>query len=446
MDQDVEVTLTYIFRNGIQIFYVKEDEIMAVSGIGNNYSYPVQNGISTDTKDVKKGGTGTIQNSSGVSYEKTISDSTSAGLEFMKKMEKENSGTKFFVGTVSYGQTYGNSTDTNFVVNPKFLSKLGTDEATQKQFEEDVKYLHDFAQRQREQAKASGREIISQGWFCDENGNWGGWTVSRATDKTSVLQDMSDKAKEIREEKLAEKKEKQLKEKKQAEKELREHLGDRFKGMNDISVDKPEIINNGVSVSISKTGKEKVNDVGGTNQVKAKDNKIVFNDPIMDACSQYGTLISINEDGVPQWEINPGDVSKFDRAVEEGLRKFGGRDNYNFWMRLTQNPTFMGLTYSAEDTRNRLHSASIQKGFFQVTVGEHTATQFLSEGKNAAAVYSKAYYDDQYYNYVKSGGICRDYEPGDVFKIDGEEYTVSADRKLDVPYGADIWNIEWPKK
>jgi len=190
----------------------------------------------------------------------------------------------------------------------------------------------------------------------------------------------------------------------------------------------------------------KVNNIGDTNRVKAKDNKIVFNDPIMDACSQYGTLISINEDGVPQWEINPGAVSKFDQAVEEGLRKIGGRDNYNFWMRLTQDPTFMGLTYSAEDIRNRLHSAGIQKGFFQVTVGEHTATQFLSEGKNTAAVYSKAYYDDQYYNYVKSGGICRDYESGDVFKIDGEEYTVNADRKLDVPYGVDIWNIEWPQK
>ncbi len=397
---------------------------MAVNGIGNNYSYPVKSNYSTDanTQGIKSGETQMVGKNTGVSYEKTISDSTSAGLEFMKKMEKENSGTKFFVGTVSYGQTYGNSTDTNFVINPKFLSKLGTDEEAQKQFEEDIKYLHNFAQNQRKQAAANGHEVISQGWFCDENGNWGGWCYSKSTNKTSVLQEMSDKAEKIRKEKLAEKKEKKLKEEKKAEKELKEHFGDRFKGMKNISLDKPEI------------------------QVKAKENKIVFNDPIMDACSQYGTLISINENGVPQWEINPGDVSKFDQAVEEGLRKFGGRDNYNFWMRLTQNPTFMGLSYSAEDIRNRLHSAGIQKGFFQVTVGEHTATQFLSEGKNAAAVYSKAYYDDQYYNYVKSGGICRDYEPGDVFKIDGEEYTVNADRKLDVPYGVDIWNIEWPQK
>lgn len=204
-------------------------------------------------------------------------------------------------------------------------------------------------------------------------------------------------------------------------------------------------IESGVSVSISEAGKEKVNDIGNTNLIKAKDNAVVLTDPIMDACSEYGTLISINENGVPQWEINPGNEAKFDRAVEDGLKKLGGRENYNFWMRLTQNPTFMGLTYSAEDTRNRLHNAGIQKGFFQVTVGDHTATQFLSEGKNAAAVYSKAYYDDQYYNFVKSGEICRDYEPGAVFKIDGEEYAVSEDRRLDVPYGADIWNIEWPK-
>ncbi|MBR3772617.1 MAG: hypothetical protein IKL07_10150, partial [Clostridium sp.] len=71
----------------------------------------------------------------GVSYEKTISDSVSAGLGFIRDMEKQLSGTKFFVGTVSYGQTYGNSSDINFVVNPKFLGELGTDEAVRKEFE-----------------------------------------------------------------------------------------------------------------------------------------------------------------------------------------------------------------------------------------------------------------------------------------------------------------------
>ena len=158
----------------------------------------------------------------GVSYESTISGSVSAGLEYIQGLEKQISGTKFFVGTVSYGQTYGNSSDIYFVVNPKFLGKLGTDEATRKQFEEDVKFLNDFSRRFREQQLAQGREIINQGWFCDENGNWGGWCVSRPTNQSSVLQDMSDNAERIRKEKLEERQ--------KVEEELKEHFGDRFKG------------------------------------------------------------------------------------------------------------------------------------------------------------------------------------------------------------------------
>ena len=197
---------------------------MAVKGIGSNYLYPVQNDYTPDSKteDTKNAVSQTAVQKEGVSYEKTIPDSVSAGLEYIQGLEKQISGTKFFVGTVSYGQTYGNSSDINFVVNPKFLGKLGTDEVTRKQFEEDVKFLNDFSRRFREQQLAQGREIISQGWFCDENGNWGGWTISRPTKQSSVLQDMADNAEKIRQEKLEERK--------KAEAELKEHFGDRFKG------------------------------------------------------------------------------------------------------------------------------------------------------------------------------------------------------------------------
>ena len=113
---------------------------MAVKGIGSNYLYPVQNDYKLDSKteDTKNAVSQTAVQKEGVSYEKTIPDPVSAGLEYIQGLEKQISGTKFFVGTVSYGQTYGNSSDINFVVNPKFLGKLGTDEATRKQFEEDV--------------------------------------------------------------------------------------------------------------------------------------------------------------------------------------------------------------------------------------------------------------------------------------------------------------------
>ena len=197
---------------------------MVVKGIGSNFLYPVQNDYKPDSKteDTKNAVSQTAVQKEGVSYEKTIPDSVSAGLEYIQGLEKQISGTKFFVGTVSYGQTYGNSSDISFVVNPKFLGKLGADEATKKQFEEDVKFLNDFSRRFRQQQLANGREIVSQGWFCDENGNWGGWTISRPTKQSSVLQDMTDNAEKIRQEKLEERK--------KAEAELKEHFGDRFKG------------------------------------------------------------------------------------------------------------------------------------------------------------------------------------------------------------------------
>ena len=198
---------------------------MAVKGIGSNYLYPVQNDYKPDlkTEDIKNAGSQSVVQKEGVSYEKTMPDSVSAGLEYIQGLEKQISGTKFFVGTVSYGQTYGNSSDINFVVNPKFLGKLGADEARKKQFEEDVKFLNDFSRRFRQQQLANGREIVSQGWFCDEDGNWGGWTISKPINQSSVLQDMTDYAEKIREEKLEERK--------KAEQELKEHFGDRFKGL-----------------------------------------------------------------------------------------------------------------------------------------------------------------------------------------------------------------------
>ena len=158
----------------------------------------------------------------GVSYEKTILDSTAIGFSFIQSIEEQFGGRKFFVDTVSYGQTYGNLTDTNLVINPYYLERLGTDEATRKQFEEDVKYLYEFSQRFRAQQLSQGREIVNQGWFCDENGNWGGWCISRFIKQPSILQDMTDFAEKIRQEKLEKRKE--------IEQELKEHFGKRFIG------------------------------------------------------------------------------------------------------------------------------------------------------------------------------------------------------------------------
>ena len=36
------------------------------------------------------------------------------------------------------------------------------------------------------------------------------------------------------------------------------------------------------------------------------------------------------------------------------------------------------------------------------------------------------------------------YEPGSVFKLNGKEYVLSENHTLDIPYGEDLWCLEYP--
>lgn len=153
---------------------------MAVNGIGNGYFYPVKNQETVGMKaSDSKPSSRTVVNNGGVSYEKSISDAASSGLDFIQEVEKRNSGTKFFVGT---------------------------DEEARMTFEKDVKFLTNCSKQFKAQMKAQGREVVSDGWFCDENGNWGGWVITKNSDKSSFLKKMSDHTNEILEKKLAKKK------------------------------------------------------------------------------------------------------------------------------------------------------------------------------------------------------------------------------------------------
>jgi len=43
-----------------------------------------------------------------------------------------------------------------------------------------------------------------------------------------------------------------------------------------------------------------------------------------------------------------------------------------------------------------------------------------------------------------SGNITNHYKTGAVIKIDGTDYTVDENGKIDVPYGVDIFDIKFP--
>ena len=91
---------------------------MAVKGIGSNYLYSLQNDYMSDLKaeDIATSVSYTTVQSEGVCYEKTISDSVSAGIEFIQGMEKQLPGTKLFVGTVKSNVTEPSALNTELEI------------------------------------------------------------------------------------------------------------------------------------------------------------------------------------------------------------------------------------------------------------------------------------------------------------------------------------------
>lgn len=117
-----------------------------------------------------------------------------------------------------------------------------------------------------------------------------------------------------------------------------------------------------------------------------------------------------------------------------------------FWSMLASNGTYIGLYYSIDTERKFLNDAGVTEGFFSVQAGDSKQEYYYSNGVAGVAV-PKWRYDNTYNMFMTQNDIVfRDYEPGAVFKIGVKEYVLSADRKLDIPYGADIYDIEYPPR
>lgn len=117
-------------------------------------------------------------------------------------------------------------------------------------------------------------------------------------------------------------------------------------------------------------------------------------------------------------------------------------DYADFWNALSrEKPSGVNVKFSSGEIRSRLAEAGITNGFFTVTIGSRSATHFLSQGKSSLAVYSKEDYDNRY-NSMVNGEFFKRFEAGHKVMIGGKEYILGEDKKLDIEYGADIFDIQ----
>ncbi len=117
----------------------------------------------------------------------------------------------------------------------------------------------------------------------------------------------------------------------------------------------------------------------------------------------------------------------------------------DFWSYMTsKDVVFYGQLFSDNEVRSYLNEAGIKQGFFTIKMGNREATQYYSGTMTEGIVQSKDRYDEKYRNITSSGYLFMNYEPGSIFTIDGKEYELSEEHTLDIPYGADIYDIGYP--
>ena len=140
-----------------------------------------------------------------------------------------------------------------------------------------------------------------------------------------------------------------------------------------------------------------------------------------------------------------------DRINQPYSDQLAGRQNNNsyqitkFWNMLSGDGTYLGLYFSAEEQKQMLGDAGIKEGFFCVESGSRKQEYYYSNG-NAGVCVRKFEYDATYEMYNKRGSaLFKDYPVGSKFTFAGQEYELKEDRTIDIPYGIDIFDVQFPK-
>ena len=110
------------------------------------------------------------------------------------------------------------------------------------------------------------------------------------------------------------------------------------------------------------------------------------------------------------------------------------------------NAVGLSMHFSREEQLRFLEDAGIKPGFFKVNIGERRQENFLTQSMTKGPVIPKKQYDDYYKQLTQPGISLKNlyFSPGDTIKIGTKEYIMKDDYSVDIPYGEDIFMIEYP--
>lgn len=132
---------------------------------------------------------------------------------------------------------------------------------------------------------------------------------------------------------------------------------------------------------------------------------------------------------------------KYDSISKEAARYA------SFWdYMMSEDPVYMGLSFSKEEIKEYLSEADIEPGFVTIKIGDEVATQYYSQTKTLGMIQSKERYDIKYNALTTGTSGLTEFAPGSIVKVGGVEYTIDENHHINIPYGADIYDMEYPRK
>ncbi len=174
------------------------------------------------------------------------------------------------------------------------------------------------------------------------------------------------------------------------------------------------------------------------NEIKASNNKVVINN------GQYYKY----QDNSGKTHTFTCTYNKLSQPYSDQLAGRQNNESFNigkFWNILSTDATYVNSYYSTDEQKQYLSDAGVKEGFFSVQVGKNKQNYFYSPNGKNGVIERQSEYDSTYKMLTKGTALFNKYEVGSVFKFGGKEYVLNEQKRLDIPYGEDIFDFEFPK-
>lgn len=195
---------------------------MAITGITNNYDR--YSDYMNTTEETTK--TATSQNNADTGNKSSL----------LRQLQEKYSDFNISAGTFSQNQISSQSKGFQGVtISSAYLSKAGADEETAKKLDEMLSGVEDAYNWLKNAFKSEGLELVSCGYYIDENGNMGSWSVVEKKDSIfdGLIKQNEEAADRIKEKKEKDKEQKKIEEKKAEKKEQQEKREQQLKSVKD---------------------------------------------------------------------------------------------------------------------------------------------------------------------------------------------------------------------